>query len=95
MLHFMAEQDELSQLMPTLYSKVRLTSVSDETANLAQYKAVQYPLAVPSSGVVQTQAGKLNTQLEAPTRPQPLLDTRLARGTGRVVARRGFDLQLR
>ena len=90
----MAEQDDLSQLMPTLYSRVRLTSVSDETANLAQYKAVQYALAVPSSGVVQTQAGKLNTQLEA-TRPQPLLDARLARGTGRVVARRGFDLQLR
>lgn len=91
----MAEQDDLSQLMPTLYSRVRLTSVSDETANLAQYRAVQHTLAVPSPGVVQTHAGKLNTQLEVTTRPQPMLDTRLVRGTGRVVARRGFDLQLR
>lgn len=99
----MAEQDDLSQLMPVLYSKVKLTTTSDETAGLAMYTAAHNALAAPhvlvAPAVALVQSETLNhmpsQMLEAVRRPSGLIEAKLSKGTGRPVGRRGFDLCFR
>lgn len=93
----MAEQDDLSQLMPTLYSRIRLTSTSDESAGLALYAAARQGLAATASAADRKdiQNGMPHEQSQVVPQPRHRPETKHGRGTGRVVAPRGFDLQLR
>ena len=106
LLSTMSYQDELSQLMPSLYSKVQLAYGSDNTADLAQY-ANNHAIPV-SSALLISPAAEQNCQPCGPTGAEQLplqpvlnmkpriqqgLSQRL--GTGRTVAHRAFDLMLR
>ena len=96
----MSSHDDLSQLMPSLYSRVKLTDSADETAELMQYASRP---RVPNNVNVNSPAlsSKLQSQqlvVTMPPVPQlPSPQHRLfeAMGSGRVVTRRGFNLQLR
>ena len=106
LLSTMSYQDDLSQLMPSLYSKVKLAYGSDNTADLAQYASNH---ALPaSSALLISPAAEQNCQPYGPVgaeqlplqpalnmkpRVQQGLSQRL--GTGRTVAHRAFDLMLR
>lgn len=98
----MSCQDDLSQLMPTLYSKVRLAVNSDSTANLLQYSKdyqlmgspspVPASSLIPSPGVQQQQQVEQQQQQNHAARQQ---DRTQMQGTGRVIAQRSFNLELR
>ena len=106
LLSTMSYQDDLSQLMPSLYSKVKLAYGSDSTADLAQYANNH---ALPASSVllinpaveqncqpygpVGAEQLPLQPALDIKPRGQQGLSQRL--GTGRAVAHRAFDLMLR
>ena len=108
----MSYQDDLSQLMPTIYSQVRLAANSDSTANILQY-AKDYQLmgspfpTLPSSLAPSLsqqqqeqheqeehqQQKQKQTTLQQHTRKQQGMTQTL--GTGRMVACRPFNLELR
>ena len=96
----MSSHDDLSQLMPSLYSRVKLTHSADETAELMQYASlprVPNNLNLNSPALSsKLQCQQLNVTM-APEPQLPLAQHRLfeAKGSGRIVARRGFNLQLR
>lgn len=102
----MSCQDDLSQLMPTLYSKVRLAANSDSTANLLQYakdyQLMGSPSPVPASSLipspgVQQQQQQLEQQNHAALHQytQRQQDRTQMQGNGRVIAHRSFNLELR
>ena len=93
----MVEHDDLSQLMPTLYSRIRLSSATEETANLAQYARVQHALSAPGGLVISKQAadGLLQKQPLLANNTRGLLKSESGRGTGRTVSLRRFDLHMR
>ena len=107
LLSTMSYQDDLSQLMPSLYSKVKLAYGSDSTADLAQY-ANNHALPA-SSALLISPAAEQNCQPYGPTGAeqlplQPVLNmkprvqqglSQRHKGTGRTVAHRAFDLMLR
>ncbi|KAL3142808.1 hypothetical protein ABBQ38_003107 [Trebouxia sp. C0009 RCD-2024] len=106
----MSCQDDLSQLMPTLYSQVRLAVNSDSTANLRAY-AEEHQLMGSLSPVLPGSAVPLHCQqpqeqLQLQQQQQqsyPVLQRHTQRqqditqrqGMGRRVARRAFHLELR
>lgn len=106
LLSSMSYHDDLSQLMPSLYSKVKLAYGSDSTGDLAQY-ANNHALPA-SSALLISPAADQHCQPYGPTGAeqlplQPVLDMKprvqqgLSQklGTGRTVAHRAFDLVLR
>jgi len=106
LLSTMSYQDDLSQLMPSLYSKVKLAYGSDSTADLAQY-ANNHALPA-SSALLISPTAEQNCQPYGPFRAEQLplqpvlyIKPRVQQGvsqrlgTGRTVAHRAFDLMLR
>ncbi len=100
LLSTMSYQDDLSQLMPSLYSKVKLAYGSDSTADLAQYADNHaLPLLISPAAEQNCQpygpigAEQLQPVLNMKPRVQQGLSQRP--GTGRTVAHRAFDLMLR
>lgn len=101
----MSCQDDLSQLMPSLYSRVKLAYGSDRTADLVQYTTDRASLVNDFNGVLPSSdeprldcEGVVTEQQQL----QPLLyiNRRLQqgaqrKGTGRAVAHRAFHLELR
>lgn len=102
----MSCQDDLSHLMPTLYSQVNLAAKSDGTADLPpnakEHKFVGSPSPVLPGSVARLQCQKQQEQLQQ-RQNYPALqrhieyqpDMRQRKGTGRRVARRAFHLELR
>ena len=104
----MSCQDDLSQLMPTLYSKVGLAVHPDSTANLLQYakdyQLMGSPSSAPASSLIpptgvqqQQQLGQEHQQNQAALQQytQRQQDRTQMQGTGRVIAHRSFNLELR
>ena len=93
----MAEHDDLSQLMPTLYSRIRLSSATEETSNLAQYARAQQALTARVAPVSSRQAADGMPQPKAlmAIKPRALAASEATRGTGRIISHRKFDLQMR
>ena len=102
----MSCQDDLSQLMPTLYSQVRLAGNSDSTANLRGYAKEHQLVGSPSPVLLglavplhcQQPQEQLQQQQSYPTlqrHTEHQQDMAQRQGTGRRVAHRAFHLELR
>lgn len=100
----MSCNDDLSQLMPSLYSRVKLTLSADDTAELVQYQEQQQTNSqqtdVPATSNMLEPYAVLARGIAVPEQvggQQSLTQSghKHAKGTGRTVARRPFDLQLR
>ena len=100
----MSFQDELCQLMPSLYSKVKLGNGSENTLDLAQYahndarlRETASVICLGSNTQPHSVVARQQQQLQPVRRMNPKVQQGLVprKGTGRPVAHRAFQLEMR
>ena len=101
----MSCQDDLSQLMPSLYSRVKLTYGSDNTADLSRYANKRpvldgivsevYPASTEQQHLPEPTAEQQRLQNTFCINPRAHQEPMRLKGTGRAVTHRAFHLELR